>query len=86
MSRITVIEAPHYEETRKALAADPIIQAMAEELRQAPPEVRATFAHDDGTPRHDFMLAANREYRSRGGPSTPPTRRRSLSATSRQSA
>ncbi|WP_433444632.1 hypothetical protein [Nonomuraea sp. CA-141351] len=55
---------PSHAEIEKKLAADPIVQAMAEGLRGVPIE---NLAHDGGTPRHEFMGAANDEYRKRGG-------------------
>lgn len=61
---VTIIEAKEYEEARQRLAKDPIIIAMAHGLANVP---REEIAHEDGTPRHEFMLAANREYRERGG-------------------
>ncbi|MFG2076906.1 DNA-directed RNA polymerase subunit alpha C-terminal domain-containing protein [Nonomuraea maritima] len=59
-----VIADPSYAETAKKLAADPIVQAMAEGLRAVPID---QLAHDDSIPRHEFMNAANREYSKRGG-------------------
>lgn len=59
------IEAGHYEEARRALMADPVVQDMAEGVRWA--TVRADLAHADGTPRFEFMTAASREYFARGG-------------------
>jgi hypothetical protein len=58
------IESKDYEETRRRLVKDPIIQDMAGGLLDVP---RDQLAHDDGTPRFEFMMAANREYSSRGG-------------------
>lgn len=58
------IEAPHYEETRIRLMADPIVQDMAEGLRGVP---TGQMAHESGNPRFEFMQAANHEYRRRGG-------------------
>jgi hypothetical protein len=60
-----VLESPDYEETRQRMMWDPIVIAMAKGLRDVP---RDQMAWDGGnTPRHEFMLAANAEYRSRGG-------------------
>jgi hypothetical protein len=60
------IEATHYEETRLAFMADPIVQAMAEELPDA-----FLYGGDmlsaDGTPRFEFMQMANGAYRRKGG-------------------
>lgn len=58
------IRASHYGETEKRLASDPIIIAMAKGLAGVP---REEMFHENGTARHEFMMAANREYRSRGG-------------------
>ncbi|AQT28483.1 hypothetical protein SEA_TNGUYEN7_85 [Mycobacterium phage TNguyen7] len=61
------IEAPHYEETRQRLQRDPIIIAMSIEILGAPTEIKASFAHDSGTPTFEFMQRANAEYARRGG-------------------
>lgn len=61
---MTVIQAAHYGETEERLTHDPIIIAMAMGLRDIP---RKELAHDSGTPRHEFMLAANAQYCERGG-------------------
>ncbi|QDM57665.1 hypothetical protein SEA_GROUPTHINK_85 [Mycobacterium phage Groupthink] len=62
---MAVIEAKHYEETRQRLSKDPLVIALAEEIRGLP---REQMVHEDsGTPRFEFMQAANREYRRRGG-------------------
>jgi hypothetical protein len=59
------IEAEHYGQTRRALQADPIIGAMAAELRGMP---AGQLVHEEsGTPRHEFMMGALREYQRRGG-------------------
>jgi hypothetical protein len=66
-----VIEAGHYEETRQRLTKDPIVIAMANELKGKVP--RSELVHNDDpndprpTPRFDFMMKANAEYRDRGG-------------------
>ena len=59
-----VIRAAHYSETEQRLAQDPIVIAMARGLAGVPTE---DLAHEDGTPRFEFMQAANRTYRQRGG-------------------
>jgi hypothetical protein len=59
------IEAAHYQETRDALAKDPIIQAMATELSNL--DLVAEATHESGNPRYEFMLGALREYKRRGG-------------------
>lgn len=62
---MAVIEAKHYEETRVRMTKDPIVIAMAHGLADVP---REQLVHEDGTtPRHEFMLKANAEYRERGG-------------------
>jgi len=63
---MATIRAAHYGETEQRLAHDPIVQAMAQDLGNVNP---AALVHDgeDETPRFEFMLAANDEYRKRGG-------------------
>jgi hypothetical protein len=70
---MTVIESADYEQTRQRLMKDPIIIAMAKEMAGHP---KSELAHgelpkykDDPwpTPRFEFMMAANSEYRERGG-------------------
>lgn len=58
------IVSNEYREEHQRLLNDPIIAAMAVGLRDVPME---EMAHDTGTPRHEFMGAANIEYHSRGG-------------------
>lgn len=60
------IEAEHYEETRLRLIQDPIVRDMAKTL-PGPGSSMDHILHEDGTPRFQFMQAANNEYRSRGG-------------------
>lgn len=70
---MTIIESPDYEETRQRLMKDPIIIAMAKGLKGAPiNDIAHVHNLDDPfnpnpTPRFEFMMAANSEYRSRGG-------------------
>jgi hypothetical protein len=59
-----VLQAMHYAETERRLMGDPIVRDMAEGVRHMD---RADLAHDTGTPRHEFTMAANDEYRKRGG-------------------
>lgn len=59
-------EAQHYEETRQRLMSDPTVRDMVEGLRSVP---RDQLAHPNGTPRFEFMQAANREYHKRTGQS-----------------
>lgn len=60
--RAMALEAEHYGETRKALMADPFIRDMAEGVRHMP---ISELAHESGTPRSTFMMAALREYTAR---------------------
>ena len=62
-NKITVIEAEHYEDARQRLMRDPIIIEMAKGLE----DVAMEKMESGGTPLHEFMLAANREYDKRGG-------------------
>ncbi|QAY03008.1 hypothetical protein SEA_GEMMA_82 [Mycobacterium phage Gemma] len=61
---MAVIESEEYEETRQRLTQDPIVIAMAEDVRNLN---RDQIAHEGGTPRFEFMQAANQEYAMRGG-------------------
>jgi hypothetical protein len=58
-----VIQAANYAETEARLMRDPILIDMAEGVRRMD---RGDLAWESGTPRHEFMLAANDEYRKRG--------------------
>lgn len=58
------IEAAHYGEARQKLREDRIVQGLAIGLYGVPLD---DLAHPDGTPRFEFMGAANREYAARGG-------------------
>lgn len=60
-----IIRAAHYDETEQRLAKDPIVINMAGGLAGVQ---RKDLVHDDGTtPRFEFMMSANAEYRARGG-------------------
>lgn len=61
---MTAIRSADYAVAEARLAQDPIVLAMAAGLAHEP---REQLAHDGGTPRHEFMGAANREYYERGG-------------------
>lgn len=64
------IEAEHYQATRDALKADPIIGRLVAELRipmRAGALKFSDIEHGEGGPRHDFMMASLREYQDRGG-------------------
>lgn len=55
---------------RKALSEDPIVDAMAADIADGISKGFITLgdiAHDDGTPRFEFMQRANRHYAERGG-------------------
>lgn len=58
-----MIRDTHYDEVEAQLRDDPIVIDMAATLPDEPME----FLHEDGTPRFEFMQAANREYDRRGG-------------------
>lgn len=60
------IRAAHYAETERRLQQDPIVQQMAQDVRRSG-DPKSEFAHDNGTPRHGFMGAANARYRELGG-------------------
>jgi hypothetical protein len=61
---MTVIESGDYENTRLRLMQDPVVIAMAKGLENEP---RSQLCWDDGSPKFDFMMSANAEYRKRGG-------------------
>ena len=65
----TVIRAAHYDETVKALMADPIIQAMVKGLVNDPSLDAKTAVHNLITSgwAPGFMQVALREYTARGG-------------------
>lgn len=58
--------AAHYAETERRLQQDPLVQQMAIDIGVSG-DPKSTFAHDNGTPRHEFMLASNERYRELGG-------------------
>jgi hypothetical protein len=61
---MATIEARHYGTARTVLQNDPIVQSMAHGLKDVP---LTELTHDDGTPRFEFMQAANAQYDKRGG-------------------
>jgi hypothetical protein len=61
---MATIQAKHYETARRVLMNDLIVQDMAGGLRDVPLN---ELQHEDGTPRFEFMQAANNEYDRRGG-------------------
>jgi hypothetical protein len=63
---MAVIRAAHYGEVEARLMKDPIVIAMAKGLAGVPVD-QMVHPGFDGTPRFEFMQAANREYRERGG-------------------
>jgi hypothetical protein len=67
---MSVIESEDYEQIRQRLMKDPIIIDMAGGLKGVPMSELIHNADADDprpTPRFEFMMAANKEYRSRGG-------------------
>ncbi len=61
---MTTVGAKHYREAERWLGQHPIVLAMAEGVREMPPE---KLMSKDGTPLFEFMLAANEEFDKRGG-------------------
>jgi hypothetical protein len=62
------IVADHYREEDAALAGDVHVQTMAADVANGIANARitlASIAHDDGSPRHEFMLNCLDEYRRR---------------------
>jgi hypothetical protein len=58
----TAAVSDDYRQAEARLRQSPAVRAMADGLRGRP---RSDLAHSDGTPRHEFMMAANAEYASR---------------------
>lgn len=58
------LEAKHYSEEIEALKKEPAIIAMAKGLEG---EKFAELAHGPDSPKFEFMLAANAEYKARTG-------------------
>lgn len=67
---MTAIESEDYEVIRQRLVKDPIVIAMAKGLANVD---KHELVHNDDpndprpTPRFEFMMASNKEYRKRGG-------------------
>lgn len=59
-----MMEAAHYAEARRKLAADPIIRQMYDDL---PDELRRAVAYREVEDRSSLMTMALREYNDRGG-------------------
>lgn len=64
---MSVIEGDDYRKTREALKADPIIQDMAGGVKKEITSIDDLAWPESGTPRHEFTMAALREYQARGG-------------------
>jgi hypothetical protein len=56
---MTAIVSEDYAQAETRLRANPIIQNLAAGVVTTP---IAEMAHEDGTPRHEFMMAANRQF------------------------
>lgn len=56
---MTALESPDYQIARDRIKGNPIIVAMAAGVVAVP---LAELAHEDGTPRFDLMLRANRAF------------------------
>ena len=66
---MAVIEAKHYGEARKRLARDPIVLNMALDIAEGIKAKKVKleqFTHESGTPRFEFMQAANSQYDKAG--------------------
>ena len=61
---MSTLRAKHYGEAVARLMQEREVIEMAGGLMRTPLD---EIAHPDGTPRHGFMLAANREYAGRTG-------------------
>lgn len=60
-----IIRARHYEDAVMRLVQNPTVQDMAVEIKSVD-KIRH-FLHEDGSPRCEFMMAANNEFSRRGG-------------------
>lgn len=63
---MSTIESEDYEVTRQRMMKDPIVIAMAEGLFNTTVK-DITHPGPEKTPRFEFMMMANKEYRRRGG-------------------
>lgn len=70
---MTVIESGDYEETRQRLVQDPLIIAMAEQIKADKNFDQSKLVHNEDpddprpTPTFQFMMSTNMEYQKRGG-------------------
>ena len=56
---MSALESPGYQVARDRIKTNPVIIAMAADVATVPP---AELAHQDGTPRFEFMQRANRAF------------------------
>jgi hypothetical protein len=71
---MTVLEGPDYQAARDRIKGNPVISMMAAGIAAVP---LAQIAHEDGTPRFEFMQQANRAFedaqaRNAGNPGYEP--------------
>lgn len=71
---MTVVEGPEYQAARDRVKGNPVISMMAAGIVAVP---LAQIAHEDGTPRFEFMQQANRAFddaqaRNAGNPGYEP--------------
>ena len=71
---MTVLEGPEYQGARDRIKGNPVISMMAAGIAAVP---LAQIAHEDGTPRFEFMQQANRAFddaqaRNAGNPGYQP--------------
>ena len=71
---MTVLEGPDYQAARDRIKGNPVISMMAAGIAAVP---LAQIAHEDGTPRFEFMQQANRAFddaqaRNAGNPGYQP--------------
>jgi hypothetical protein len=63
---MATIQSKDYGETEDRLTKDPIVIAMAEDLKGLPFHSHG-WLHEDDSPTFSFMQLVNGEYRKRGG-------------------
>src|SRR5580693_2592795 len=71
---MTVLEGPEYQAARDRIKGNPVISMIAAGIAAVP---LAQIAHEDGTPRFEFMQQANRAFddaqaRNAGNPGYQP--------------